>query len=210
MSYKTFLSPSGPGATSFDYLYDPNLVVTNTNNNVPIGTGGFRPAFTTDFAANINVSGLSLTVGNVAVTGGQVSLIGTSAVNVTNPVLAVSGIVQASTYQVGVTGSPTVVAVWSGTNTVSSTAPSGANGTALSANNNRSTWFLQNHATGTSPLYVKFGAAASAQSFNFILKPASSAGIGDGGSFIDDGGRWKGIVAVSGQNPSYSVWETTT
>lgn len=93
-------------ATSFGYLYDPSLLLY-TNSAQLYGTGGFRPAAVADFAANISVSGLNLTVGNVTVTGGQISLIGTSPVLITNPVVATSGfstIVGTPTFLVGNTG----------------------------------------------------------------------------------------------------------
>lgn len=81
MDYKTFVSPGGTLTNGTIYIGDPNLVVAGT-------TGVFRPAMTSDFAANINVSGLNVSVGAVAVTG-------TAAVNVVNSApLAISGVVQ--------------------------------------------------------------------------------------------------------------------
>lgn len=107
---------SAPG---FNYIYDPNAF----NSGNPNATGAWRPYSTSDISNNtVNVSGLNLSVGNVAVTGGAIAisntpnvvpvggfvgLTGTPTVNVTNPVLATSGIVTVlslPTQNVAVTG----------------------------------------------------------------------------------------------------------
>ncbi len=62
-------------APSFTYLYDPNAVITG---NSPPQTGAFRAASVSDFAANISVSGLNLTVGAVSITGSPIVTIATS------------------------------------------------------------------------------------------------------------------------------------
>jgi hypothetical protein len=71
----------GKAAPSFGFLYDSGILYTIQNINY---TGGWRPAKPSDFAANISVSGLNLTVGAVAVTGNP-------NFTVSNPILAVSG-----------------------------------------------------------------------------------------------------------------------
>lgn len=77
----------GQVRTSLLDLFDPAQVSTDGGT-----TGMWRAATPADFAANVSISGgLSVSVGNVAVTGGQLSLIGTSSVLVTNPLLATSG-----------------------------------------------------------------------------------------------------------------------
>lgn len=75
---------------TIQYIWDANAVVSGN----PTQTGAFRPATTTDFAANISVSGLSLSVGNVGVTGGYIGITGIANVNITNPLVAISGAVQ--------------------------------------------------------------------------------------------------------------------
>jgi hypothetical protein len=90
------------GVQGFTLLQDPNLVWWNGST---LTTGGWRPAKPADFAANISVSGLNLTVGAVAVTG-------TAAVLVTNTApMAVSGvatILSLPSHPVQITGSPSV------------------------------------------------------------------------------------------------------
>lgn len=332
--YRTFASPGGLMVNGVAYLLDPNLVVNGV-------TGNFRPAITSDFAANISVSGLSLTVGAVAVTGNpQVQISNTPTVTIGNPVLAVSGALTstfdsspivsaqasgnstlstistrlativpisgnvnasvtignvavtggainiANTEPINVTGivhtvvtgsvssntdlTPVVNALITGNNFlsgisgllssnltdaawvtgnvgintpiavtgnvatnatvtgfntgivvrtqevatssvttlgISGTAPwtsmaTPTVGTALNANTNRNTWFIQNIHTGQ-PLYVNLGAsAASATQFNFILNPSTVQGWG-GGSYSDS--RYKGAVTVSGG--AWNAWE---
>ena len=78
-------------APSFGYMYDAGLVYSSDGDSQ---TGAWRPAFPADFAANISVSGLNLTVGAVAITGNpQVQISNIPSVTLTNPV-----------YQVGITG----------------------------------------------------------------------------------------------------------
>lgn len=81
---------------------------------------------------------------------------------------------------------------------------SGSNGTALQANANREELFVQNLATGN--LYVKYGANAANDSFNFVLAGNTSVNAGDGGSLSDL--NYTGIVSVSGAvSPNYIIWE---
>src|ERR1700741_2302235 len=69
-------------APNFLYIRDPNVSWTGPNGQV--FTGGWRALNPSDLAANISVSGLSLNVGAVAVTGNPL-------VTISNPILAVSG-----------------------------------------------------------------------------------------------------------------------
>ena len=106
----------------FNYVEDPNWVWTDNAGN--LNTGAWRPLFPTDFNANIDITGLTVSVGAVAVTGAPVvTLTGVQNVNVTNPVLAVSGNLSASISSVGITGnvvansgtfSPTFTGITSG------------------------------------------------------------------------------------------------
>ena len=80
MPYRTYSSPGGQVVNGVAYIYDPTLVVGEI-------TGNFRPAFTSDFAANINVSGLNLSVGSVAVTGGSVAISNTTPIPVSGVVV---------------------------------------------------------------------------------------------------------------------------
>lgn len=97
--YRSYSNTYGQGAVSFGQLYDASWVVYQQGTSIAISTGAWRPAFPSDFAANISVSGLNLTVGAVAVTGNpQVQISNTPSVTVTNPV-----------YLVGITGQPLYV-----------------------------------------------------------------------------------------------------
>jgi len=89
---------------------------------------------------------------------------------------------------------------------ISNFAPSGSNGAILAANSFRRELYVQNLDTGV--LYVKYGLAANASSFNFILAANSSINAGDGGTLNDQG--YFGPVSVSGlSNPRYISWERT-
>jgi hypothetical protein len=84
------------GTQAFNLLWDSSLVWYN---GAALTTGGWRQMQPSDFAASINVSGLNLTVGAVAVTGNpQVQISNTPGVTVQNPI-AVTG-----THNVAVTG----------------------------------------------------------------------------------------------------------
>ena len=80
---------------------------------------------------------------------------------------------------------------------------SGTNGTVLQANADREELFIQNLQSGN--LYVKYGASANSNSFNFVLASSTASGGGDGGSLSDL--NYTGIVSVSGLNSSYICWE---
>lgn len=116
--YVQYQSPYSKGV-AFQYINDTSLILRNQQ-GVPYATGGFRPAAVTDFAANISVSGLNLTVGGVAITGsvpipisnpvysvyitgGYVGITGTSLVSIQGTPTVING----GGY-VGLTGSPLV------------------------------------------------------------------------------------------------------
>ena len=199
------------------YAYGAQSVVTGANLNV---TGNWVP-MNTDAQGNLNVAvagGLTFT-GTVAVPA-NTFITGNPFVQILGPVSAING------GFIGITGAPrvsvtndlnvtganitgTVVANWPASTIASNNIPSGANGLALSANNARRSWFVQNNSTGAGPLFLGLGSAASAQAYHMILKPASSLNAADGGIFLDDGARWRGGVFVSGQNPNYIIWELT-
>jgi len=83
---------------------------------------------------------------------------------------------------------------------------SGSNGSVLHENSNRKELYIQN--LGTGALYVKYGASAASDSFNFVLAGNTTANAGDGGSLSDL--NYTGIVSVSGANnstPNYISWE---
>lgn len=73
-SYRLFNSPGGQTVNGVSYIYDND-------------SGVFRPAYKSDFAANISVSGLSVSVGAVAVTGGTINVANTAPI-------PISGVVQ--------------------------------------------------------------------------------------------------------------------
>lgn len=90
----------------FLYLWDPTLVVSGT---APNGvTGGWYAASRADFAASINVSGLNLTVGSVAVTGGSIAISNTPNVTVINPIAVTGTHPVTVTNPLSVTGSVTI------------------------------------------------------------------------------------------------------
>lgn len=66
-NFNTYLTPYEKG-TAFDYIYDPNWIAYN-GAKVAIATGAFRPLQASDFGSSVSVSGLSVTVGAVAITG---------------------------------------------------------------------------------------------------------------------------------------------
>ena len=146
MPYRTYSSPGGQVVNGVAYIYDPSLVVGEI-------TGNFRPAITSDFAANISVSGLNLTVGSVAVTGGSVSIAGGSvAVSNTAPI-PISGVVisnatfdSTSIVDAQITGN--------NINVVGNTLLSGISGILVS-NTQRSSWVTgQVSLTNTAPIAI--------------------------------------------------------
>ena len=87
--------------------------------------------------------------------------------------------------------------------TISNFTVSGTNGTVLQANSDREELFIQNLQSGN--LYVKYGASANSNSFNFVLASSTVSGGGDGGSLSDL--NYTGVVSVSGLNSNYICWE---
>lgn len=96
---------------------------------------------------------------------------------------------------------------------VSTSLPSGTHPTGISpltgqflaANTSRKAWFVQNLSVSY-PLYVKLGSApASSGSFNFILNPSNTDGLG-GGSYSDSPAIYTGPVSLSGFGCAI-IWE---
>lgn len=212
--------------SSLTQVFDPTGIAYNVNDaSVVIGTGIFRPLLTTDLFAQtyLYVSGLSLTVGSVAVTGNP-------NVTVSNTVLPVSGVVQANitnTSPIPVSGAtqtnitntaPLAVSgvVISSTST-SSTSPnslvSGINnvgfGTPLPANTSRKAWAISNLATGA--ILVRFSSSLpTTGTFNVLLKGASAPYAGDGATWTDSPAIWTGPVSVTGVGGApivFTCWE---
>ncbi len=78
--------------------------------------------------------------------------------------------------------------------------------TALAVNSAREYFQIQNQ--GTDQLYVLLGAGATTSIYHFILKGATGAADGTGGSYATSEVVYRGIVTVaSGSTPSYSVVE---
>lgn len=77
--------------------------------------------------------------------------------------------------------------------------------TALAVNSAREYFQIQNQ--GTNVIYVYLGAGASSTVYHFILKGASGAADGTGGSYASAGVVYRGLVTIAGTNPSYSIVE---
>lgn len=77
--------------------------------------------------------------------------------------------------------------------------------TALFANQNREYFQIQNQ--GTNQIYVYFGSGASSSVYHFILKGATGAADGTGGSYASAGVVYRGLVTIAGTTPSYSIVE---
>lgn len=77
--------------------------------------------------------------------------------------------------------------------------------TALAANSAREFFQIQNQ--GTNKLYVYFGSGASTSVYHFILKGATGAADGTGGSISTSTVEYRGLITIAGTNPSYSVIE---
>lgn len=79
-------------------------------------------------------------------------------------------------------------------------------GTALASNPARLGWNIQN--LGTNPLFVLFGSGASTSVFHVVLKAASGADDGSGGSIAQESGViYTGIITVAGTSPRFVVLE---
>lgn len=84
----------------------------------------------------------------------------------------------------------------------------GADATAIAANGNRSSWFIQN--LGTNTLYVRLGADATTSVFHYALKAGSVNDDGTGGSVGESSGVvYTGIITIAGVSPRYTMKETT-
>lgn len=77
--------------------------------------------------------------------------------------------------------------------------------TALLANPAREWFQIQNQ--GTNPLFIFYGTGASSSVYHYILKGATGAADGTGGSFSSQAAVYRGIVTIAGTSPSYSVVE---
>lgn len=183
MPYKTYISPGGVQGYGVSYIFDPNLIITNSNDNTLITTGGFRPLANTDFM-NVTISGVEVVVGSIAVTGSP---------NVTNNGGGVT------VYPANSTGANNYVASGGAGQAL-------ITGNILLSNTGRLQAYVQNIGSGSS-LYVKLGLApCSAQSFSFILKNASTDFGSDGGVWSSDG-FYTGPISISGQT-RYIGWES--
>lgn len=88
--------------------------------------------------------------------------------------------------------------------TVSNFTPSGNSfGTVFLATSNRKRFYISNEGSGSN-LFVKLGANAYSNSYNFSLKKASATNAGDGGNIsVND---WSGVVSISGDNAFVHNW----
>lgn len=77
--------------------------------------------------------------------------------------------------------------------------------TALAANSAREYFQIQNQ--GTNTIFVYFGTGASSSVYHFILKAATGAADGTGGSYASSTVVYRGLVTIAGTNPSYSIVE---
>lgn len=78
--------------------------------------------------------------------------------------------------------------------------------TVLAANSNRGMLVIQN--LGTNPLFVRLGAGATTSVFHIILKGASGADDGSGGTLSMEAGTvYCGAVSVAGTSPRLVVTE---
>lgn len=82
--------------------------------------------------------------------------------------------------------------------------PGTSHGQVLAAKENRSELYIQNLSTGV--LFVKLGAEATSDSFNFVLAGNTYNTAGDGGSVFDQG--YTGVVSVTGGFPAkFIAWD---
>ena len=81
-----------------------------------------------------------------------------------------------------------------------------AAGTALSENDDRKSWHIQN--LGTNPIFVRIGGTASTTVFHLILKGGTAQDDGSGGFYGEDGNIVTGaLISVAGTSPRYVVKE---
>lgn len=210
--YVQYASPYSK-AVAFSYINDPSLVLY-TQQGVAYATGGFRPMATTDLM-DITLTGVSISIGAVAVTGSPlVTIAGVSSVSVSGGYIGITG---APLVTPVFTGAPAVTPVFTGSHAVTSYTPtatpsnftvSGSVGTMVTGNalpaTARTQFYVQNVGSG-SALYVKLGVApASAQSFSFILKAATADFGADGGVYTNT--FYTGTVSISGAT-HFIAWD---
>lgn len=235
---------AGQVVSAVQLVYDPNVVLGNGT------TGALRPFnTTTDVGGAVSVSGLSVQVGAVAITGnptvtisnailavsgtlaggsaggggglitgggGYLGITGTVAVSNLNEIAAlssgnaflasISGSLSTNlTSPVNVTGSISLV----GNTATTLVGTSGNAGTILGTNTNRHAWYLQN--VGTGIMLVNFSASIpSTGQFNILLQGGTVNFDGNGQSWSDQFGNYKGPVSVTGSVGSpilYTVWD---
>jgi len=81
-----------------------------------------------------------------------------------------------------------------------------SNGTLFDSNPSRRYWFIQN--VGTVPIFVKFGAGASATSFNAIIHGGTSDSDGTGGTASSDNPiSYTGDISVYSTNLKVVAYE---
>ncbi len=78
--------------------------------------------------------------------------------------------------------------------------------TALASNRARVGFIVQN--LGTNPLFVKYGAGASASDFSLVLRGSSVADDGTGGILTSaDTAVFTGEISIAGTSPRYAATE---
>lgn len=78
--------------------------------------------------------------------------------------------------------------------------------TALSANEGRLGFSIQN--LGTNALFVLFGTGASTSVFHVVLKAGTGNDDGTGGSVsMESGVVYTGVITIAGSSPRYTVAE---
>ena len=83
--------------------------------------------------------------------------------------------------------------------------PITASATALALNPARVGFLIQN--LGTNPLFVKYGAGASASDFSVVLRGSSVQDDGTGGVLTGDATIYTGIITTAGTLPRYTATE---
>ena len=95
-----------------------------------------------------------------------------------------------------------IIAPWPEANTPS--IQTGA--TALTANDQRGAWHIQN--VGTNPLRILLGDGASSTVYHFVLKGGTADGDGLGASVGQSSGTvFSGTITIDGTSPKYVVME---
>jgi len=206
-----------------------SATVDNTSVVLAIATGNNLLVIANQLNSGIsgllgsNLSSAAYVTGAVSLTNtAPLPVSGVTQANVTNALLAVSGLVSLTNALVAISGNTVnTVTGWNTGNIVTTVprsssvatnyGPSGVVpftgvsaffGQALAANVSRLECFVQNVHTGL-PLYVNLGAtAASTGNFSMILNPSTAIGWA-GSSFGSD--KYKGAIQVSGG--AWVAWE---